>query len=317
MNNTIAYSSQTSFILQINDFISEFIFYSSITIVVPLILGNILNILICARKNIRKEIIGIYNVVISIWNILALSFGLSLYFPASISIQDLTLTSDFLCVTINYVMRVSVQMSAWLYVIMTIDRYLCVQFNNKLKFIFDDPKKLSLIFVGLFAIICGINIPNLFFRVSLDDQSNLTCSSTPLINKIRNMMISIFRIILPMIFQVVFSTLLIYKLFKVRRRVNSNQSMEKEYKFARTILWLNLMFIITETPYLLTTFYFSFLGVIPQYPLNVNASHSIAIMTVAFYVTTLFSLYLFGSLFFVNLFTNKLFQTEIKLIFTF
>ena len=317
MKKITANTNDTQFIREINEFLAKFIFYSSVTVVMSYILGNILNILVCLRKRIRKEIMGYYNVIISIWNILALSTGLTLYFPTSIYVEDLVLLSDFSCASINYVMRVCVQMSAWLHVCLTIDRYLCVKFNKKLNFLLNDKKKLSLIFLGLFIIICFINAPNLFFRISLDDESNVKCDSTPLINQIRNMIISIFRIILPIIFQIVFSALLIYKLFKVRSNVNRNQSMEKEYKFARIILWLNLMFLITETPYLLTTLYFGLLGIVPQFPLDENTSHSLAIATLVFYLTLCFSLYLFGSIFFVNLFTNTLFKREIKSIFRF
>jgi hypothetical protein len=87
--------------------------------------------------------------------------------------------------------------------------------------------------------------------------------------------------------------------------------MRKEYRFARIILWLNLMFIITEVPLMLTTFYFSILKVIPTYPIDTNVSNVIALMTLVYFVTLVFSLYLFGSIFFVNLFTNKVFQREI------
>ena len=124
----------------INDFLANFIFYSCVIVVMSYILGNILNILICLRKNIRKEIMGYYNVIISIWNILALSTGLTLYFPTSIYVEDLVLLSDFSCASINYVMRVCVQMSAWLHVCLTIDRYLCVKFNKKLNFLLNDKK---------------------------------------------------------------------------------------------------------------------------------------------------------------------------------
>ena len=141
--------------------------------------------------------------------------------------------------------------------------------------------------------------------------------STPLINQIRNVFISIFRIVLPLVLQIVFSTLLIYKLFKVRRSVMMNQSMEKEYKFARIILWLNLMFLITEMPFLMTTLYFAVIKEIPKYPIDTSASNIVALMTVVYYATLIFSLYLFGSLFFVNLFTNRMFQREIQIIFGF
>jgi hypothetical protein len=101
------------------------------------------------------------------------------------------------------------------------------------------------------------------------------------------------------------------KLFKAKRVVMTNQSMQKEYRFARIILWLNLMFIITEAPLMVTTFYFSLLKVIPTYPIDTSASNVIAIMTLVYFVTLVFSLYLFGSIFFVNLFVNKVFQREI------
>jgi flagellar biosynthesis protein FlhB len=118
--------------------------------------------------------------------------------------------------------------------------YIVISINksfNKLKYIFSNKKRLSLMFLGLFFIFCAINVPNLFFRISLDENSNLKCDSTPLINQIRNMIISLFRVILPIIFQIVFSALLIYKLFKVSRSVNRNQLTEKEYCVARRHLF--------------------------------------------------------------------------------
>jgi hypothetical protein len=75
------------------------------------------------------------------------------------------------------------------------------------------------------------------------------------------------------------------------------------------------MFIITETPLLLTTFYFSLHREIPTYPIDANTTYSIAIMTLIYYFSLVFSLYLFGSIFFVNLFVNKIFQKEIQSIF--
>jgi hypothetical protein len=102
---------------------------------------------------------------------------------------------------------------------------------------------------------------HLLFKLSITNSSSpmlkIQCDSTPVINQIRNMIISIFRFVLPLASQIIISSLLIYKLFEIRRSVAPNQLMDKEYRFARIILWLNLMFIITELPLLITTFYFS------------------------------------------------------------
>jgi hypothetical protein len=268
------------------------------------------------NKRIRKEMMGFYNITLSLVNILTLSIGLLFYFPPTFHAQDLLLASNISCATLNYSLRVCVQMSAWLHVFLSIDRYLCVAFNQKLAFILNDRKKLTFIFLGLFGIICVINVPNLLFRLSTTSLvPYVQCNSTPLTIQIRNTIISVFRIILPIVLQVIFSTLLIYNLFKVRRSVMINQTMKKEYRFARVILWLNLMFFINETPIFLITLYFSITGEIPTYPLDDNSSNKEAIVTLIYYISVLFSLYLFGSLFFVNLFTNHLFQKEILTIF--
>jgi len=319
MNHT-ENSQENDFILSMNEFSSKFIFYSCSIGSTCLFFGNIFNIIICLRKKLRKEMMGFYNLSISFWNIIVIILGVAFYLPPTMNFKDLQLISDFSCATLNFFFRISVQMSAWLHVFLSLDRYLCVAFNQKLAFFLNDRRKLSFVFLGLFGFICLINVPNLFFRLSLADSSSTStpkvqCDSTPLINQIRNIVISVFRIVLPLVLQILFSTLLIYKLFKVRRSVMMNQSMEKEYRFARVILWLNLMYIITETPLLLTTFYFSLLGEIPTYPIAAKTSNTLVIMTVVYNASVLLSVYLFGSLFFVNIFTNKIFQNEIKILF--
>jgi len=316
MNSTNS-TGDRQFVLRISTILDQLIFYACVVGIDVYILGNIVNIIVCLRKSIRKEMISFYNIMISLWNILVLIFGFISFFPASIHTQDLILKSDFACATISYVIRVCVHMTSWLYVCLTIDKYLCVAFNNKLAFIFNDRKKLSFIMLGLFSVICLINVPNLFFRLSLNAKSNLECMSTPLVFALRNLSAIFFRTVLPIILQIVFSSLLIYKLFKVRRSVVTNQSMVKEYKFARIILWLNLMIIITETPFLLMTVYISVFNVKPTVRLDKDSSSDFALTMVIYFVTQIFAMYMFGSLFFVNLFTNHLFRKEIRKMFSF
>jgi len=209
-------------------------------------------------------------------------------------------------------------MTAWRYVCLTIDRYLCVAFyHNRIYHIFNSRKNLAIIFLILFAFISLVNIPNLFSYIVLDADSNMTCESSYFINLVRNLVVCVFRVILPTLLQAIFSVLLIFRFFKVRRTVvtNSNGSMKKDYRFARIILWLNLIYFITEIPYCLTTLYFGIIGKTPTYPILANTSNELAVMSLVFYLSVVFGSYLFGSLFFVNFFTNKLFQREIRLMF--
>ena len=188
--------------------------------------------------------------------------------------------------------------------------------------------KVSLIFLALFVFICVINLPNFFFGLTneyiIDIKTNQTqvkivCTGTSSILLIRNMIVIAFRIVLPLILQMVFSVLLIYKLFKTRVSVAASidRDMKKEYRFARIIIWLNICFIITQTPLMISTIYFSVLGIRTVYPLSETASNSLAISSFVLFLTNILGGYLFGSLFFINLLTNRIFKKELRLIFTY
>ena len=143
-------------------------------------------------------------------------------FPTTLNYQDLTTFSIFSCISIMYFLRVSAQMSSWLYVFLSLDRYLCVVHLKKLKFILKDKKKISLILLTLFVTTLVLNSPNFLLSLAyvsaFDSQTNQTqvsvvCTATSSILLIRNMIVIVFRIVLPLILQIIFSALLIYKLF--------------------------------------------------------------------------------------------------------
>lgn len=302
------------FINEINKIISQSLLYIGITGLIFSLISNTFNIAICLRQRIRNHMMGFYNVFISISNINTTIWGSLLFLSPLFENEDLSLKSNFSCVLINFMTRFCGQTSAWFHVFLTLDRYLCVSFNQELYFIFKDRKKLSLILLALTAFICGINVPNLFLQVSFDSDSKLQCMSSPTIYFIRNVLHSLFRVILPIILQIIFSSFLIYKLFKVRQNFNSNRDIKKDIKFARNILWLNLMFIITETPLMMTTIYFGAKGATPVYPVAFGSSHEIAVMNAVYFSTVALGSYLFWSIGLVNLFTNKLFKKEINTI---
>ena len=131
----------------------------------------------------------------------------------------------------------------------------------------------------------------------------------------RNMITIVFRIVLPLILQIILSFLLVYKLFKKRLVSDINRSMKKELKFARTIVWLNFFYVITETPLMVTTLYFGIIGLKNEYPIsNLSTSITLAIFTLVYYVTSVLGSYMFGFLVFVNFSTNRLFKKEMRLI---
>ena len=234
--------------------------------------------------------------------------------------------SDHACALLTYTGRVSIQMSAWLYVFMSIDRFICVvTFNENLKRILVNKKNVSLILLGLFGFITLINVPNLFYRVQTmvshnQTQTNVSSKCSPpnsTLVLVRNLEIGAFRVILPVSLQIIFSSLLIKRLFATRKRANMiGGDMERQYRFTKIIVYLNVSILLTEMPILVMSAYFGFMGASFRYPIDATtASKSFARATLAFYISDMIGAYIFGSVFFVNVATNSLFKDEIKKMF--
>ena len=263
------------FIEKTNQLLKQLIFYTNAICVNILIVGNILNIGICLRKTIRKEMLAFYNILISILNILVLVISLAQLFPLTFNLNyDLASMSDQACALLTFTGRVIIQMSAWLYVFTSIDRFICVvTFNENLKRILVKKKNVSLILLGLFGFVMVINVPNLFYRVqTLGSQTNVTKKCSPpnsTLVLVRNLEIGAFRVILPLSLQILFSFLLIKRLFATRQKANMiGGDMERQYRFTKIIVYLNVSILLTEMPILVMSAYFGFIGASFRYPID-------------------------------------------------
>jgi hypothetical protein len=308
------------FISTTNFAISQVNFYSSTLICSIGIVANILNFLLCLNERIQKRIMGIFNLLMSIFNILSLTSILIIYLPPSAGNQDLTLTSDFSCKMLHYFNAVCVQMVAWLNVMVTLERIAFISQLSLAKFV-KNKKTLGMVLVGLFAFNLITNIPTLLFKV-INDETNqtvkyITCTSTSTVVLIDNINASTTRLFLPIILQIVLSIVLIIYLKKNKNKYNNNSSpvFKNEYRCAFTVVILNLIYIVTQIPFMILKIYFSILDIIPNYPLTAGISRSLAIGTLVYFCTMSLSLYMFCSLLFVNIFLNKQIRKEIRFIF--
>ena len=301
------------FISNLTSLSDQFAYYSCLTFVNVGYLSNILNIVVCSRKKLRKTSMGFYNITMSIFNILNFVMGYLQYFPETIGNPNLYFVSSLSCALISYILRCVVQMSAWLNVMVSFDRTLCLwHAKNRFKSL-KNKTKLFLIVLSLCAVICAINLPNAFynitFQTTLDSATNQTSTETncaapsQLIGLVRDTIGQVMRSVLPVILEAILSTLLVYKIIKTRKNLNSFRPLSREYKFAFTIVMLNVTFLVTQTPLLILTFY-----VAQQ---SSATPREMAIAKFAYKVALLFSAYLFSSIFFVNVFFNKQFLKEI------
>lgn len=278
------------------------------------ILANIVNIVVCSRKNMNKNTMGFYNILMSIFNILTLILlGYLTIFPQSIGQTYLVYRSYYTCILIPYFNRIVSQMSAWLNVMLTFDRMLCVSYLNRFRFI-QNKRILSLIVLIMFLIIAVLNISNLFYTFETNADINMNiCKATALIALIRDTIGVSMRIIIPLILEVVMNTILIYKLIKAKKQVHITRPINKEYKFAFTVIVLNIIFIITVLPVAINTV------LINKYGYNQTfistTSNESAIATFSYLCSIMFSSFMYVSLLFVNLIFNRKFRQEFKRIY--
>ena len=219
-------SEDQSFILTLNGISNKISYYTCMTVVNIGFVSNFLNILICSRKSLQKNTMGLYNIIISIFNILSFMSAYLQFFTVSVGNKDLQLESYYSCILITYFTRVVIQMSSWLNVMVSLDRTICISYPNKFVFL-KNKMNISLIVIGLLAIILCLNVPNLFFRLGNQTTfiANVTnnhtiCGAKSEVVLLKYLMIVVMRIVIPIILTAILNVVLISKLFKSRKNIN-------------------------------------------------------------------------------------------------
>ena len=284
------------------------------------IVSNILNIIVSIRPKIQEIItMGFFNVSLSCVNILVIVFvSYLLFFAQSIGKDELISTSIYACLFIPYFTRIFAAMSAWLNILITYDRICIFKVNYDEHFI-NNRKHLKLILFGIFFAACLVFVPNLFFHLEsqtqFDLKRNLTqtitiCTSSSLIQLVRDASGSFIRVVLPIILQTTLNFILITKLIQFRR--NFDPSLKKEKRFAFTIVIFNIVYILGEIPYLICLALINIYGYNPTTYISTSTDEA-AISSFAYLCSLALLLLVITSLLpLMNFFTNKKYRKEVK-----
>ena len=298
-------------------------YYGCLTLVNIGLVANVLNIIVSMRKELQKNTMGFYNILISVFNILSLIFvGYINFFPQTIGQESYLTRSDYNCKLILYLSKIFPPMASWLNVMVSLDRLLCVYNISRFKFI-NDKRKLLLIALGLFVTIAAISVSNLLFSVQIEAAfdstinqitQNRVCTANERVKLVRDTLGTITRIILPVILPFVINALLIYKLVTFRHMAGISRSLRNEYQFVFTIIIFNCVCFIMEMPVLISVIFVNKYGY--NETLISRTSNASAIASFAYVCSYITGSFLFVCLFFVNVATNRIFRKEcIKIFF--
>jgi hypothetical protein len=284
-------------------------FYMCILIANFGFITNILNILVCLRKEIRKMPMGFYNINISLNNIMILIVSCYLYFfSQSIGKKEIINMSMYTCLFLPFFSKLFVTISLFLDMMLTFDRLVCFSVNYRTHFI-NNRKKCTQIVVVMYVIGSAINTT--CFTGYLENQSkldsttnqtvdNFICSYSDLIEFIQDSIFSLISIIAPLIIQIVMSCMIIYKLYKMTNQPNVHTlDQKKEKRFAFTVVVLNILSIIGHIPLPISVVIASIYGY--DSSLISTTSNESAIASFAFICSIAFGIFFkFTLLFFVN-----------------
>lgn len=284
---------------------NTFLFYANLTIVPLGLFFNLISFIIFSRKTFDKGTMGFYFKIIALMDSFALSTLFIQFYTQSIGI-DIVLLSTFTCIFFNLLLRVSFQASAWLNVIVTLDRLACIKYVHK-QYKFNRNKKiLSAILITTLFIIILTNTPVFFLKrnvITYLNQSVPLCNTNRTSYFVREFLYTIVRTVLPFAIMLYANITLIITLRKSRMKFKKNKSMQREYYFASSLIIINSIFLVNLLPLELSKILYS--------ATSAQLSYFTGVIAILYFVTTYISAFNHVFPFFINLKFNKIFYNEV------
>ena len=255
------------------DFETELTMAISCILLIVAFFGNIISIIIFRNEELKKHSSSFYLIILFILNIFLV---INLPFTTIPSIW--TFNAPYCKFFIGFI-NILPQLQGWILCFCSVDRLCLVvkphSFKFKNKFIF----KIILLFITVIVTFILFS-PVYYFYSDFKDSNNQTKCFYPsnLISIYSSVEIALFKTVLPFSIMIISCILISLKLFKRSNRINftvapiqqnhSNNNYKKDVQFVKTVLFLDLLFILFRLPRLIYSLIFqndnSFLFTLPD-----------------------------------------------------
>ena len=225
--------------------------------------GNALGLILCSSKKLEK--IGTLNIYryLFITDSIFLPQIVINYFGYSFN-SDLSLVSALFCKVFFYSNYFAAVISPWLLVYISLEKFISIKIHKN-KFL--KQKRVQNIFYLILAVYSIVYYSPIYFFFDIQtfgenktDEYKLCQFKNSDYQMIGSWMDLINRVLLPFIFMVFFSVLLIYLIFKSRRNVmnsfisSQSKKFQKVKRLAITSMLMNIAFVLLEMPVAITQF---------------------------------------------------------------
>jgi hypothetical protein len=209
--------------------------------------GHIISMIIFNKKEFKTLPTTTYLMALNIVNTIHLVY---LPFMAKPKLWTDLYPETISCQIFGGFMMIMVQIQSWIYTLRSLDR--CITTLQPFKFLFKNKLKFQLAMISIvsFILIC-LSIPVLHFFEKQESENVTTCESKYLWSFIYfKYQFALFRLVLPFIITIFASILTIYKLItsKFRLKVRDWDNMKREYDFARSLIIMDLLFVVFRIP---------------------------------------------------------------------
>ena len=288
------------------------VFYGTLIIGISGLYSNLMNMRVSTSPKIQKTTMGFFNILLSIFNILLIVFvGFLCLFPQSVGRPNIVISSNAACKLLPYFTRIVSQMSSWLSVLTSLDRLFILMKYSPQNNVRDpqekrNKKKLTLIIMCLFFVLCIINMPNLFFE--LDSQLQL-CTANKALVLLRDIVGKGSYGVLPLIIQIGVSAILVFRLKKLKSIIHT-VSIKREIKYTFSVIMFNMIFILSDIIGSISIVFANIYGYNETTYISTQSNEA-AISSFVYVCSVYLNMFcVCVLLFFINLGTNKRFRKE-------
>lgn len=277
-------------ILYLQTALKSFFFYSSLIVLFPALLLNLIAFLVFLRKKFwRNTTMGYFYSVYSFISMITVAVGILAYFPTSID-QDLAVKSKWSCKILWLARAQMVQTSSYFSVFMTLDRTLSIVFPRRFHFL-GKYKHLVFITVMIILVVAGINMIHwwrylVVIRTTFGNETTSCTMCTQsdsllFFNSVGSLASRVIPLFSNLIMNVIIIRALVKSKIKFRRYYLSKTNVDngiqkesrkshlttKEYSFAISLLAMNFIYFVVTLPVVTLNLLqiYTYLNTVPTY----------------------------------------------------
>ena len=208
--------------------------------------ANLLSIVIFARLMRNKTNMGYLYMWQSVVDLCLLLCYLLLFQSAQTLGINLYILSNAWCKIITFLRRFILHASSRIAVFITFDRFIFVLYGHTERFKFMKKKRyLTLCIVSILFVIMVLDIPNLFFYISVN------CIADYEITVLSDIISIFLRTYIPFTLMILFNIVMVKKTFdksRVAFKRSSTNLSRKEYQFTVAVIAYDIFFLILNFP---------------------------------------------------------------------